>query len=50
MYTYFITSINIPMIFRLAVFGVKKFGQRVGKGIGMFDEGPESILKLYEFI
>jgi hypothetical protein len=32
------------MNFRLAVFGVKKFGQRVGKGIGMFDEGPESIL------
>ena len=32
------------MTFRLAGFGVKKFGQRVGKGIGMFEEGPESIL------
>jgi hypothetical protein len=42
-YTYFITSINIQMTFRLAGFGVKKFGQRGGKGIGMFDEGPESI-------
>jgi len=31
------------MTFRLAGFGVKKFGQGGGKGIGMFDEGPESI-------
>jgi hypothetical protein len=29
------------MNFRLAGFGVKKFGQCVGKGIGMFDEGTE---------
>ena len=34
------------MNFRLAGFGVKKFGQRFGKGIGMFDEGLESILKI----
>ena len=34
------------MTFRLAGFGVKKFGQRFGKGIGMFDEGLESILKI----
>jgi hypothetical protein len=39
-----ITQTTLQMTFRLAGFGVKKFGQRVGKGIGMFDEGPESIL------
>jgi hypothetical protein len=38
------------MNFRLAGFGVNKFGQRVGKGIGMFDEGPERIFELYDFI
>jgi hypothetical protein len=32
------------MNFRLAGFGVKKFGHCSGKGIGMFDEGPENIL------
>jgi hypothetical protein len=39
-YVSLITSTNFQMTFRLAGFGVKKFGQRVGKGIGMFDEGP----------